>query len=57
MNIIKITEDRVISAQVHILAAEKLNKKVDPKYIKIANAKRKPDPNIPEDETQYVIED
>lgn len=57
MTIIKITSDKVLAAEVHILAAKKLNKEFDPEFIKIANAKRKPDPNIPEDETQYVIED
>lgn len=45
------------AAQLSILLKEKLNKPVDKKTMKIANATTKPDPNLPPEETQYILKD
>lgn len=53
------TVDRVQvkAAKLAIEISKKLKEKPDPLAIKIANAKDKPDPSLPEQETQYILED
>lgn len=48
---------QVKAAKLAIEISKKLKEKPKPITIKIANAKRKPDPSLPEQETQYILED
>lgn len=57
MNIIKVNSVHVAAAKGLITARKVLNKEIDDEVIKLANAKRKPDPSLPEQETQYILED
>lgn len=57
MKIIKIKEYHMEAAKGLIKVSKMLNKKIDKDTIKIANATYKPNPNLPEQETQYIIED
>lgn len=59
MNIIKVNKVHVAAAKGLLTAKRVLNEKIEneDEVIKLANAKRKPDPSLPEQETQYILED
>lgn len=59
MSIVKVNRYEVAVANSLLKSSKILNKKIDDEdeVIKIANAKDKPDPNLPEQETQYILED
>lgn len=55
--IIKITKTQKLAAKIQINIRKKINKDIDNRLIKISEAKTKLNPNLPPEETQYILED